>query len=308
MEPRVTVEVSRVAWNLDVNAAKDRMVSELFEDLRGNLARYMEDPLDDEAVHDIRVDIRKLISVLYFFKPLIEEEKERELRKSLKEVLKSFGSIREGDMLVKSVREFMEKEGKYKAPAEAVISEVEKGREEDVAQSLEQMGSADLQEKVSSLETELLREDLISSAPEDQDKATGSEDLKMETYAINRFRNMLGKLRKLAREDDFRDIADVHAYRIRCKKASYSLMLAETVTALDGMEWIRRLKEIQDVTGNIHDAQVNRELLEDMDVEDRGFQEAYMAFLDRIIRKRMEEFREQLEAVKKSGTRLKRKG
>jgi CHAD domain-containing protein len=308
VEPRVGVEVSRVEWDLDVVEAKDRMVSGLFEDLRRNLSRYREDPLDDEAVHDIRVDIRKLISILYFFKPLIEEEKERDLRKSLKDVLKSFGSIREGDMLVKSVREFMEKEGKYKAPAEAVISEVEKGRKADVAQSLEQMEGADLAENVSSLETELLREDLFSAAPKVQDKAAGREDLRMESFAIKRFRRMLGKLRKLAGDDDFRDVADVHAYRIRCKKASYSLMLAETVTVLDGKEWISQLKEIQDVTGNIHDAQVNREMLDDMEVEDRGFLEAYMAFLDRIIRKRMEEFRKQLEDVKKSKTRLKRKG
>lgn len=308
MEPRVTVEISRVEWNLDVNDAKDRMVSELFEDLRGNLARYMEDPLDDEAVHDIRVDIRKLISVLYFFKPIIEEEKEKDMRKELKEVLKSFGSIREGDMLVKSVREFVEKEGNYQAHAEALISEVEKGRAEDVTESLERIGSDDLKVKIRDLETELLRDSLIRAVPKDRDTKPGWEDRKMESYAERRFRRMLGKLRKLAREDDFRDIADVHAYRIRCKKASYSLMLSETVTSLDGKEWIRQLKEIQDITGNMHDAQVNRELLEEMDVRDREFEEAYLAFLDKIIRKRMEEFREQLEGVKESETRLKRKG
>lgn len=308
MEPRVGVEVSRVGWDLDVLEAKDRMVSVLFEDLRGNLSRYLENPLDDEAVHDIRVDCRKLISVLYFFKPLIEEERERGLRKALKDVLKSFGSIREGDMLVKSVREFMETEGKYKVPAEAVISEVGKGREEDVAQSLEQVGGDDLKEKVRSLEKELLGEDLLSADPEGGDRKTGSEDMRMEPFALDRFRTMLGKLKKLAEEDDFRDIAEVHAYRIRCKKASYALMLAETVTSLEGKEWIRLLKEIQDVTGNIHDAQVNRELLEAMDVEDRGFREAYLAFLDRTIKKRMKAFRKQLEDVKKSKTRLRRRG
>lgn len=307
MEPRIAVEISRVEWDLDVVEAKDRMVTDLFEDLRRNLSRYRKDPLDDEAVHDLRVDIRKLISVLYFFKPLIEEDKERDLRKALKDVLKSFGSIREGDMLVKSVREFMEKEGKYKVPAEAVISEVEKGRAADVAQSLEQVGSDNLKEQVRRLEDELLKKDLLSAVPKDRAKGTRSEDKKMEAYAISRFRRMLGKLRRLAEADDFRDIADVHAYRIRCKKASYSLMLAETVTALDGKEWIRQLKEIQDVTGNIHDAQVNMELLEEMDVEDKGFREAYMAFLNRTIEKRLEEFRKQLEDITKSKTRLKRK-
>lgn len=307
MEPRVTADVSKVAWDLDLVEAKDRMVSDLFEDLKENLESYRGNPRDDEAVHEIRVDVRKLISMLYFFKPLVAERKEQTLKKGLKEVLQSFGSIREGDMLAKSLREFMEKEPGFLKPAEALISELAKRRTEDVAKSLEGINSQETHDRVRNLEAELQDGNLLESAGAARGKEKRKPGtVKVEDYAEERFIQILERLKVLAEEDDFKDIEKVHAYRIRCKKASYSLMLAETVTTLDTKAWVRRLKDIQDVTGNIHDAQVNKVLLQEMKVDDRAFEGAYLAFLASIIRKRLDEFEGQLEDVRKSGINLRR--
>lgn len=307
MQPRVTAEVSKVLWDLDVEEAKDRMVSAVFEDLTENLERYIEDPQDDEAVHDVRVDLRKLISMLYFFKPMIEVETEERLKEELKDVLKSFGSIREGDMLAKSLREFVEKEPGFREQAESLVSDLEKSRAEDVAKSLERIDSKETHDRIRILQEQLLDENLLRSAAKDR-KKKGRSAVKMEDYAEERFNSILKRLKELAEEDDFEEIEKVHAYRIRCKKASYSLMLADTVTNLETKAWVKRLKDIQDVTGNVHDAQVNKGLLREMKVPDRAFEEAYLEFLGSIIKQRLDEFEGQLEAVRKAGIRLSRKG
>lgn len=250
------------------------MTGRTLERLNTDISRHFADPHDPEAVHDVRVDIRVLTSILYLFFPLIGEYDFASADKMLRETIGAFGEKRESDMLVKSLNDFIREHPEHEVEAEALIGLVRVGakpRDED--REL-------IQRKVKKLGDTLISMELTDEAKKHVD---------FGSFAKLRLSRMLEELRAGASES-FGKKRRIHRYRIAVKKALYSLELAEEARDYGGAIWRARLKAVQDTAGNIHDAEVNMKLAGEMNVENRVFYGEFMEFLEKRIEDGRERF------------------
>ncbi|WP_040906527.1 CHAD domain-containing protein [Youngiibacter fragilis] len=242
--------------------------------LETDLSRHYENPEEPEAVHDVRVDIRVLTSILYLFLPLIKESSYETADRMLKDTIGAFGDKRESDMLVKSLRDFVREHPEHGGKAEEAIEMVRAG-------SLPRREDRELiQEKM-----KVIRDMMVSLELTDEAKG----DAHFDTFAKERLCSMLQGLRSGASQS-FGKKRRIHKYRIEVKKALYSLELAEEDRDLGGAIWRARLKAVQDTAGSIHDAEVNMKLAGELNVEDREFCGEFMEFLEKRIEAGRERF------------------
>lgn len=248
----------------DVTEAYGYLVRRTLNRLDNDLNRHFEDQADPDAVHDVRVDIRILTSILYLFSPIMIEADVASADKVLKSAIGVFGDKRELDMLVKSLKDFADYDPIHRESASHVVTSLK---------------SLSVHERA--LNRELIKNEV---------KVAGDRLLSLElrekqdfkAYAGKRLSGMLLELREGAagRYDKKRRI---HRYRIACKKALYSLELAEEKTDLGFAVWRARLKAVQDVAGSIHDAEVNSKLFRGLGIEDKEFSDAFLGFLEERI-------------------------
>lgn len=239
--------------------------------LETDLSRHFENPEEPEAVHDVRVDIRVLTSILYLFLPLIKVSSYETADRMLKDTIGAFGEKRESDMLVKSLRDFVREHPEHGDKAEEAIELVRAG-------SLPRKADRELiQEKVN-----LIRDMMVSMELTD-------DNAHFDTFAKERLGSMLQGLRSGASQS-FGKKRKIHKYRIEVKKALYSLELAEEDRDFGGAVWRARLKAVQDTAGSIHDAEVNMKLAGELNVKDRKFYGEFMEFLEKRIEAGRERF------------------
>ena len=251
-----------------------RMTGRTLERLNADLYRHFADPHDPDAVHDVRVDMRVLTSILYLFLPLIGEYGFASADAMLREAIGAFGEKREADMLVKAIKDFVLEHPEHEEEAEALIG---------LIRAMSIPGEEDrelIQRKVKKLVETLLSMELTDE---------GKEHMDFGSFAELRLSSMLEELRAGASEG-FGKKRRIHRYRIAVKKALYSLELAEEWRDYGGAIWRARLKAVQDTAGSIHDAEVNIKLAGELNFEDRVFYKGFMEFLEKRIEAGRERF------------------
>lgn len=259
-----------------------RMTGRTLERLDTDLSRHFADPNDPEAVHDVRVDIRVLTSILYLFYPLVGEHNFASADMMLKETIGAFGEKREADMLEKSIKDFVREHPEHDEEAEVLIG---------LTRTMSIIGEEDrelIQRKVKKLGDTLLSVELTDEAKEHVD---------FTSFAKLRLSSMLEELRAGASES-FGKKKRIHRYRIAVKKALYSLELAEEERDFGGAVWRARLKAVQDTAGSIHDAEVNMKLAGGLNFKDRVFYGEFMEFLEKRIEAGRERFMVLMKEIK----------
>jgi CHAD domain-containing protein len=242
---------------------------------------------DPEDLHQMRVATRRARAYLRAARPLLDEDWNSELRDELDWLGSALGSARDLDVLLEHVREELEALGEghgLEGFVEALEREHDAARKEAVAALSEDRYFA-------------LLDRLEAAAPKPAEKADATlGDL---------WRDEFRRTRKAFRRLDSNPADDeLHAARIKVKRARYAAELAEGDLGRRGEKFVSAAKKVQDVLGEHQDAVVAEERITSWVDADPARAEAAERMLERE-RKRRTEAREEWPA---KWAKLKKRG
>jgi len=201
-------------------------------------ARLGDDP---EDIHDLRVAARRLRAVLRAARSALPPEAD-DLRAELKWLGGELGRARDLDVLVEHLREAAAAclEQSEQAAFERLLTRLERDRAREARAAIAALDSARHGELLGRL-------DSFAAQP------PISDQLDLEEVAEAEFRRLRKAKRRL--EDEPSD-EELHALRIRAKRARYAAELAEPLMGKRAARIVDRAKTIQDVLGEHQDAVV----------------------------------------------------
>jgi triphosphatase len=190
---------------------------------------------DPEALHQLRVGLRRLRSALRAFRDILERRQAGALARRLRRLSPKLGAARDWDVLV----ERLDREG---APAQLLCRAREK-RDRARASARRAVASkafGKLLERARALRA-----------------AEGAPGLAAASLA-----RAHAKVMKQARGVDWTDAAARHAVRIRVKRLRYACeFFASAFAARRAMPYVAALKELQEILGELNDIAVARRLV-----------------------------------------------
>jgi CHAD domain-containing protein len=199
---------------------------------------------DPEAIHDFRVAVRRMRSVLKSTKPLFEQDWLESLRDELRWIAGELGDARDLDVLLVELRKDA---GPDIAP---VVKELETQRRRAWKRAR------------SALESERYGKLLDRIAETVAAPPVSRSDLSLESVAAREFEKLRREAKRLGPKTG---AADVHRVRIKAKRARYA---AELAASAAGGKRVRRFieasKKFQDVVGAHQDAVVAEERVQSL--------------------------------------------
>jgi CHAD domain-containing protein len=199
---------------------------------------------DHDAVHDMRVAIRRLRSILRTARSMLDRGWVDELRGELDRFGQLLGAVRDLDVLLEHL-----------SAAAAELGAEADGRELLAPLELDRgRARAELRAAMSGRRYRLLLERLDSAV---RYLPVTRTDVKVEKLARKEFKKLL----RFERRADLDDDGQLHKLRIRGKRARYAAELAETERGPRATKFVAAAKELQDTLGEHQDAVVAVERL-----------------------------------------------
>jgi CHAD domain-containing protein len=229
-----------------IATAISRSVSQLDLALPG--ARAGEDP---EGVHQARVATRRLRSDLHTFEPLLHGDWVARTRDDLKVLADALGSVRDTDVLAMRFERGLDDAGIETAAAAPILAVLAaQGRHARLA----------LVDVLDQERTARLIEALHAAAedPPTTLSAVGSAEIRL----LPLVRRPWHKLdRAVARLGDEPQMSELHRVRLLAKRARYAAEAVEPVFGRRARRFATAVTGVQDVLGEMHDAEVAVEWL-----------------------------------------------
>ena len=240
---------------------------------------------DPDAVHDFRVAVRRMRSVLKSTRALFDEDWLKALRAELRWIGGELAAARDLDVLVMSLRK---KAGPDEMPVVRLL-ETERRRAWKRAR------------KALSGERYLKLLDRLTSAVEAP--PVRRADLSLEKVAAREFKKLRRAARKLGPKSS---PEQVHRARILAKRARYAAELAEPVARKRSRRFVKAAKQFQDVVGSHQDAVVATDRIRRVVDRTKSMESAFAAgrLVERMTRRR----RKARRALPRSWKRLERQG
>lgn len=204
---------------------------------------------DDEALHDFRVALRRLRSVMQAFRPYIDPQVSRKLRRRLRNLARATNSARDTEVQVL----WVEARREALTPMERVgakwfLERLIEKREEDYELSLQA-----IDRRFPKIERRV-RKSLRAAAADPEVKSSEHPNFALALEALIGDHTATLE-RRLAAVGGPGDEAAAHATRISAKRLRYLMELVEREVR-PAKSAIKYLKDIQDILGDLHDAQV----------------------------------------------------
>jgi CHAD domain-containing protein len=253
------------------NAGRKILLGELIRMLTHEEgSRLGEDP---EAVHDMRVAIRRMRSIFRLLKPYFKAKDVRRFSGELQQLAWALGDVRDLDVFLADLHGFQEKlEAQQQADLQTVIDDLEAQRGESRDRLIETLDSKAyrrfLKEFAAFLSTPL------ESARNGKDSI---EPTLVRHLLPATVYNRLAAVRAYETALEAPDATTLHSLRIEFKRLRYTVSLFEDVLGAQIEGFIDDLKELQDILGGLNDITTARGRLEGYRGE--GV-EAYLAWLD----------------------------
>lgn len=226
---------------------QDKVIQDSFESLIAKVEHTnffdKDQILTESNVHDARVFIRQLKSLLYFFRPLIKAENYKESQKLLSEGIKVFEAARDNSVLRAGLLAFKQQHPVY-------ASEID-----DVAKMLGTRWKADLVKISGHLTPEGYIPELIKwtqMASGDYLKAE-REELSIIDFSEQRMAKILSQWIKKFAAADLSKRKKLHKSRVACKKIRYSFRALEDDLLQFPPDLMHLLEDYQTVAGELHD-------------------------------------------------------
>jgi CHAD domain-containing protein/CYTH domain-containing protein len=208
---------------------------------------------DDEALHDFRVALRRLRSWERAFRPYLRDDLRKKLRRRLRDLARDTGASRDLEVHLAWLKEQRRSLGRRQRPGlDWLITELE-ARKADADSVLEK----DIDGRFMKLEGRLAR--ALETYRERLRLRKDGSAAPLPTFAealAPRVRKAASDLEtQLGHVRTERDVREGHEARIAAKRLRY---LLEPVTKIvpGAADIVDRLKGLQDVLGDLHDAQV----------------------------------------------------
>lgn len=219
---------------------------------------------DDEALHDFRVSLRRLRTILKAYRPLLEPEVRKKDRRAIRKLTRSTGAGRDSEVLLAWLESVWAGLAASEGPmVERLASELRAERDTGYARVLSKAG-----EKFRKIEKRL-RGRLGTIELPDRPTRPGTE----RSFAAVLYRlfpvyaaDLADAVARIHTPDDH---DAVHATRIRGKQLRYLVEpIAEEVEGVDAL--LHRLKGLQDALGDLRDAQLLELRVRASDLADDG--------------------------------------
>jgi CHAD domain-containing protein len=232
--------------------------------------RRLDDRCDPEALHDFRVAVRRLRSLLRAYKPQLESAVRQKDRRSLRDIQRATGGGREAEVAL----EWLETQQRDLAPEHLAglnwLSATLMARRRECEHALGGTVRSDFRKTVDRLEEKLAVMKREHNLLTDRPHVSFARTLANLTEA--HATDLLVQLGQIARMDDSEQL---HEARIMGKRLRY---LLEPVRAYvdDAQAVVKRTKRLQDVLGDLNDVHVL------MDEIDRAFDDSLRQKAGRI--------------------------
>jgi CHAD domain-containing protein len=204
---------------------------------------------DGEAVHKMRVAVRRLRSVLRTTRPMLDKRWVASLRSELDWLASGLGAVRDLDVLLLNLRADAEDlTGTHQARTSELLRPLDAERATAREALLEYLRQARYYRLLDEVEA-------AAAAP-----PTRRDAVDVGRLARKDFRRLRKRGRRLQSQSD----ADLHKTRIRGKRARYAAELAERSRGKKARRFIDAAKDLQDVLGDHQDAVVAAERLHEL--------------------------------------------
>lgn len=224
---------------------------------------------DPEEVHDMRVASRRLRAAIQAFEPALSE-KVRRFEPELKHFAAVLGEVRDLDVQLEQVEAWISAAPEEdREPLRELRGALESQRESAREKMLAELDSRRYERLVDTLSRALrlgpARRNRLSGVPITE----GAPDLVHRAYR---------RARKAGdRLDPDSPAEDYHRLRKRCKRLRYLVEFVEEVYGAPASKLIKRLKPLQDVLGELQDAEVARWRLRGLATEPGGHELSHAA-------------------------------
>jgi len=257
--PNVTPYVAKPEVSLSLNEPSIQVATDIIRTFlsvaRQNEAGVIAD-IDTEFLHDYRVSLRRIRSVLSLFKGVFSEDQTAALKREFSDLMAPTGRVRDLDVYL------LEKDiylnlipPNLHAGVEAMFTQFAKERKQALTGLSRRFRSADYAKQMGGLEAMFADTKNLEAGP---NATRGAYD-----YACALIWKRYRKVCKLARriKPDTPDEA-VHELRIDCKKLRYLMeFFAPLFDQKDFKTLIKPLKKLQDNLGLFNDYSVQQEAL-----------------------------------------------
>jgi CHAD domain-containing protein len=247
---------------------------------------------DPEELHQTRVATRRLRAVLRAARPLLDEPWSESLRGELSWLGSALGPVRDLDVLLERLREEIDElDPAERRAAGRFLELLEEERASARSAMLEAMSSDRYADLLTRLETAAVA------------LRARAEETSLEEIAAREFRKLRKAVRALPEQptDD-----ELHAVRIRGKRARYAAELAEGVVGKPARRVVKDAKRLQDVIGEHQDAVVAEERIRGL-LDQVGSARAHFA-AGQLVERDRERRRQARAAFPKTWSRLKKSG
>jgi CHAD domain-containing protein len=222
-----------------------------------------------DAVHQMRVNARRIRSALKTFAPILDPEWAESLRAELKWLADALAGARDNEVLLERLLEQLDE-----LPSTDVVGPVRARIEKVVGGSLE-AGSGEALETLRSERYVVLLERLVDAAWEPMTSPTGEEAVRVAVPALVTAAWMqLAKRIKRLDDTDATD-HDWHKVRISAKQLRYSCDAVVPTYGKPARQLSKQAAAVQEVLGEHQDAVIAAETLRDMAVGRGGASTAF---------------------------------
>jgi len=227
-----------------------------------------------DAVHDLRVGIRRFSQALTIFKPCFAGKETRKARRRLKRLMTEAGTVRNCDVVLKLLAK------SHSSDASAVRAKLQVERKE-----AERALVAALQRRIerkSSLKWRRALESALASADERFCRTPIEDTARRMLPGRAKEFLQLGNSAAQAKSSPEK----LHQFRIACKKFRYSLELFAPLYGASLKRWLEGIKHAQNLLGDINDCAIAAEIVSGL----KGSR-AIVGWLKKRERRKAEEFR-----------------
>ena len=207
---------------------------------------------DPEYLHQLRVGLRRLLSAMRSFRPLLKRKRARAIARPLREAMQVFGAARDWDVLMTTLQRA------HASPA--LRSSAERQRAGVAEQARAHAGSAEFH----AAKNAVMR--WLEDAPW---RSSAEPDEPLIGYARTALAHANRKLHARARDIDWRDREGRHAVRIALKRLRYGCDFFAGCFPARAVQpavhpFVRRLGKLQDTLGELNDLAVAHALLAEL--------------------------------------------
>jgi len=235
----------------------EKTLEDAFGRVTDELERFLANPVDADAVHDLRVSVRTLRSLLSFVEPFQKHRQNRDLQKGLRSIVAQLSRLREYDVLLDQAGRV---DISFTSMAEGVVppkkldGELAERRDAERDRVVHEFSRHHFQKRLHEIEHGFRhvrwRRGVEREGLEESDLA-------------RRFGQMASAFLDAYAVLDLADVEETHAVRKQAKQVRYVASCLEPLLGPQP-ELVAELKAVQDALGALCDVRVNAELLEDM--------------------------------------------